>query len=282
MDGGQAYVQKKKRIEDLHEPTEMSFIDHLEELRWHLIRSAIAMAVFTVGAFLMKDFIFDILIFGPTKESFLTYRAICAASHQIGLGNTLCLGSFNLVFINTEMAGQFLVHLKVSVVLGFCLTFPYICWEMWRFIRPGLYKKEIDSTRGIVFFTSLLFFTGVGFGYFVLTPFAINFFGNYSVTDIVSNTITLTNYTGFVSMFVLASGILFQLPMVIYFLSKLGLVTPALMRAYRKHAFVGIVLVAAIITPADVGTQIIVTIPVYFLYELSIFISANIERKRIK
>ncbi|TVR78569.1 MAG: twin-arginine translocase subunit TatC [Chitinophagaceae bacterium] len=260
----------------------MSFVDHLEELRWHLIRSAIALFTFTIIVFLSKELIFDTLIFGPTKSSFPTYVGLCQLSSALGLGDLLCLGDYSFIFINTEMAGQFLVHLKVSLVLGFVLTFPYLFWELWRFIKPGLYQKEITYTRGIVFFSSLLFFTGVSFGYFILTPFAINFFGTYSVTDIVNNTFTLTNYTGFLTMFVLASGILFELPMVVYFLSKLGLLTPKIMKTYRKHAFVGIVIVAAVITPADVGTQLLVTVPVYVLYEFSIFISANVERKRLK
>ena len=257
----------------------MSFLDHLEELRWHLIRSIIAVVILTIGAFLAKDFVFHTLIFGPTRQEFFTYQILCKFSNMVLAGNLLCIKDFGFSFINVQLTGQFLVHLKVSLVLGFVVAFPYIFWEIWRFTRPALYDNEIHITRGIVFFSSLLFFTGVVFGYYILTPFSLNFFGNYQVTEQVTNSFTLTNYVGFITMFVLASGIIFELPMVIYFLAKIGIVTPEGMREHRRHAFVGILVVAAIITPADLGTQVLVTLPVYILYELSIIIAKR-ERKR--
>ena len=256
--------------------TEMSFIDHLESLRWHIIRAVLSILFFTIATFLFKGFVFDTLIFGPTKLDFPTYRGLCALSEQISLGNLLCIEKLNIRFINIEMAGQFLVHLKVSFVFGFVMGFPYTLWELWKFIRPGLYQKEIQYTRGIVFFSSLLFFMGVSFGYFILTPFAINFFANYQVSELVNNDFTLTNYVGFLTMFVLASGLIFELPMLVYFLSKLGLVTPQFMREYRRHAVVVILVLSAVITPADIGTMLLVFVPVYFLYEISIFISASV------
>ena len=263
----------------------MSFFDHLEELRWHILRSAAAIIFFTVAAFVNKHIIFDILLFGPSKPDFPTYKFLCNLSESLGLGDKLCISNINFEIINLEMAGQFLVHLKTSFAVGIVVAFPYAFWEIWRFVKPGLYDKEIRHTRWIVFFSSLLFFSGVAFGYFILMPFAVNFFSNYSISGSVANQFSLTNYSGFITMFVLASGILFELPMVVYFLSKLGLVTPELMREHRKHAFIAILILSALITPADVGTQLLVATPVYFLYEVSIFISKRVvdtRRKREK
>ena len=194
----------------------------------------------------------------------------------------LCIDEINFEIINLELAGQFLVHLKASMVLGFVFAFPYCFWEVWRFIKPGLYASEVKYSRQIVFYTSLLFFTGICFGYFIMMPFAINFFSSYNISEAVGNQFSLTNYIGFITMFVLASGMMFELPMVIYFLSKMGIVGPELMKAHRKHALIVILVIAAIITPADVGTQVLVTVPVYILYELSIFISARVERNRMR
>ena len=256
----------------------MTFIDHLEELRWHIIRSAIVIIVVGVIVFLQKSFVFDTLIFAPTKADFATYRVLCKLSDALHLGGLFCLENVRFTFINIELSAQFLIHLKVSLILGLVVSFPYISWEVWRFVKPALYDSEIKYTRGIVFFTSLLFLIGISFGYYILTPFSLNFFGNYSVTQSVSNSFTFTNYIGFLTMFVLASGIIFELPMAVYFLSKIGLLTPRFMRDYRKHSMVGILFVSAIITPADVGTQLLVAVPVYVLYEMSIFISAKVER----
>ena len=259
---------------------EMSFLDHLEELRWHLVRSVVGILVLSVIAFLSKSIIFDKIIFGPAQPSFLTYKGLCAISEAIRLGSRLCIDKIGFEVINLELAGQFLVHLKVSFVAGFVIAFPYVFWEFWRFVKPGLHRDEIQYTRWIVFFASLLFFMGISFGYFIMMPFAVNFFSNYSISGTVANTFSLTNYVGFITMFVLAAGILFELPMIVYFLSKLGLVTPDIMRHYRKHAFVVILLVSALITPADVGTQMLIATPVYFLYEISIFISARVVKNR--
>ncbi len=221
---------------------------------------------------------FDTLIFAPTRKDFATYQLLCKISESMKLGGLLCMDNINFEFINIELSAQFLIHLKVSLILGLVVAFPYLMLEIWRFVKPALYSSEVKYTRGIVFFTSLLFLIGVSFGYFILTPFSLNFFGNYTVTETVTNSFTFTNYIGFLTMFVLASGIIFELPMAVYFLSKIGLLTPRFMRDYRKHAVVGILFVSAIITPADVGTQLLVAIPVFVLYELSIFISAKVER----
>ncbi len=257
----------------------MSFLDHLEELRWHLIRSLLAIGVFMAIAFFSYRFVIDVLIFGPRSTEFPLYNFACRLSDYLGMGLGLCLTPVDFEIIVTDLTEQFLAHLKVSAILGFTVAFPYVFWEFWRFIRPGLHEDEAQYTRGIVFFSSLLFFIGVSFGYLVLAPLSINFFAGYSISDQIANKITLGSYVSILSTIVMASGIMFELPMVVYFLSKIGLISPELMRAHRRHAFVIILVVAALITPADVGTQVLVTLPVYFLYEISIFISRYVYRK---
>lgn len=260
----------------------MPFVEHLEQLRWHIIRAVASVLIVGIGAFMMKDFVFDVLIFGPTKDWFITYRAMCSLSHKLGLGEMLCMTVGDFRIINIEMSGQFLMHLQAAAVIGFVVAFPYIFWEIWRFIKPGLRKKEVQYTQGVIFFTSILFVIGVLFGYLVLTPFAVNFFATYKVSETVANDFTLTNYVGFLTMFTLLSGLIFELPMAVYFLSKLGLVTPQFMRDYRRHAIVIMLIVSAVITPADVGTQLLVFFPLYTLYEISIFISANVVKNMEK
>lgn len=258
---------------------EMSFIDHLEELRWHIIRALAAIMIVTVVVFMLGSFIFDKIIFGPKHDGFLTYQIFCDIFQFFQIDKSRCFGPAKYNIQNIEMAGQFLTHIKVSLILGFITAFPYVLWEMWKFIRPGLYENEQKYTRGLVFYASTLFFIGVSFGYFILAPFSLNFFARYQVTPEVENIISLTSYISVISTVVLAAGIMFELPMVVYLLSKIGIVTPDMMRSYRKHAFIAILLVAAIITPADVWTQILVTIPVYFLYEMSILISARVYKQ---
>jgi len=257
---------------------EMSFIEHLEALRWHIFRSLMAVGIVMVIMFILGPTVFDYIIFGPKEAWFLTYKGFCEFSRLIGLGDMMCLTPTPFEIVNIDMMGQFLAHLKVSIVLGFAVAFPYVFWEIWRFIEPALYDDEVKYTRGIVFITSLLFTVGALFGYFVLCPFSINFFAGYSISETIKNTITLSSYVGIVTTLVMASGIMFELPMVVYFLSKIGILTPEMMREYRKHAFVVILVIAAAITPADVWTQILVSVPVYFLYEISILVSARVVK----
>ena len=240
---------------------EMTFLEHLEELRWHLMRSVIAVLVVFVAVFVNKDFVFDTIVFAPKNLDFYTYEFMCKVSHAIGLVDRLCIEAIMFSVINIEMAGQFLLHIKVSLVLGIVVAFPYIFWEFWRFISPGLHKKEKQHARGIVFFSSLLFFIGVSFGYYVLAPFSLNFLGSYRVSDEILNTISLSSYTSLLMMLVLLSGIIFELPIAVYLLSKIGLVTPRLMRAYRKHALIVILIMSAIITPPDMLSQILIAVP---------------------
>lgn len=270
--------QQFEELENAREK-EMSFVEHLEELRWHLFRSTAAIFFVAVILFIAKRAVFDYFIFGPINPDFPTYKFLCNLSDKIGIGAAFCIDTFPFKIINIEVAGQFLVHLKVSFLLGLIVAFPYVFWEFWRFLSPALYENEARGTKGVVFSSSFLFITGVSFGYFILTPFSINFFSNYGVSEMVVNQWKLTNYVSTVTMIVLASGIMFELPMIVYFLSKIGLLTPEFMRNHRKHAAVVILIISALITPADVGTQVLVAIPVFFLYEISIGISRRVNKK---
>ena len=251
----------------------MSFLDHLEELRWHIIRSIIAILVIGIVVFVAKSFIFEI-IFAPKNADFVTYRFFCAISEAT------CFGPPEFELIIRELGEQFFTHIKVSVWVGLIIAFPYVFWELWRFIKPGLYPKEQKAARGIVFVCSILFILGVLFGYFIIAPFAVSFLASYSVgVDDVLSKPTLSSYVNYLTMFTIPTGIVFELPVFVYFFSKLGLVTPAGMKKYRKHAFIIILIIAAVITPPDVLTQFLIGIPIFILYEISIFISARVEKK---
>lgn len=262
------------------EEKEMSFLGHLEILRWHLVRSFAAIFIFTIIAFLSKSFIFDTVIFGPKDPDFFTYRMLCQLSTLLGFdGGSMCSGEMPFVVQNRTMAGQFTSHLWVSFIAGFIISFPYIMWEMWRFLKPGLTKKERKYTNGIVFFSSVLFILGVLFGYYMIAPLSISFLASYTVSTEILNEIDLASYISTISTVTLSSGLVFELPIVVYFLTKVGLLTPDMMRNYRRHSFVGVLILSAIITPPDISSQILVSIPIVFLYELSIYISAFVNRK---
>jgi len=259
---------------------DMSFLEHLEVLRGHLLRSLASIAVFTVVAFLFKDIIFDDILFAPKNPEFFTNDLFCRFGHWMMNNEKLCLNSEGLKIINFDMAGQFRTHLIISFLAGLVLASPYIFFEVYRFIIPALKEKEQKYSRGMVFFTSLLFIVGVLFGFFIIVPLTINFLGGYSVTEQVENTIGLSSYIRSVTSVTLSAGIAFELPILIYFLTKVGLVTADFMRRYRKHAIVVFLVLAGIITPPDVISQFLVCGPLYFLFEISILISARIERKR--
>lgn len=261
----------------------MSFLDHLEALRWHLVRSAIVVVILAVVLFFLKDLVFDTIILGPKHVDFLTYRAMCRFSHFIGAGDDLCITSIPFSLINTELSGQFTMHMWIALVGGIIVAFPYILWEIWRFIKPALSAKEQNNTRGFVFFASLLFMTGVLFSYFMIVPMTINFLGSYQVSTEIANTITMDSYISTVTTLTLATGIVFELPIVVYFLTRFRIISPAFMRKYRKHAVVVILIVGAVITPSpDVSSQLLVSVPLYILYEASIFVSRYVERMRLK
>lgn len=267
---------------DLAEEGEMSFLEHLEVLRWHLIRAASAIFVFAVIAFIAKGFIFDTLLLGPKNPDFWTYRKLCELSEKFGLSDLLCITEIPFELINISMAGQFTTHIVVSIIAGLVVAFPYVMFELWRFIKPGLYSTERKYASGMVFYTSALFIFGILFGYYLIAPLSVNFLGTYRVSETVVNQIDLNSYFSTVATLVLASGAVFELPILIYFLSKIGVVSPQMLRQYRRHAVVGILILAAIITPPDVSSQILVFFPLMLLYEVSIWVSAIVVRNQDK
>ena len=259
---------------------EMSFLDHLEELRWHLIRSVIAILIVATVAFIFKDFIFDVILFGPKQKDFVTYRWFCSISQTLGQGSSFCIDDLPFRIQSRTMAGQFSAHLWTSILAGFIIAFPYIIFEFWKFISPGLYEKERKNARGFILIASALFFIGVFFGYYIVTPLSINFLGNYSVSSEIFNDFDLSSYIGLLRASVLASGIIFELPIIVYFLTKVGIVTPEFLRKNRKVSLVLVLSLSAIITPPDIASQIIVSIPILILYEVSILISRIVIRKQ--
>lgn len=260
---------------------EMGFLDHLEELRWHLVRSVLAIVVFTVLAFIAKDFFWDVLVMGPTNSDFWTYRKLCEIGDLIG-SSALCIDDMRIEVQNRTLQGQFLVHIKSSFVAGLVLAFPYTFWEIWRFVKPGLRTNEKKASRGVVAVVTLLFLMGVSFGYFIVTPLSINFLYNYQLSDQIRNIPDVSNILGTVSTLALACGLMFQLPVASYMLSKAGIVTPELMKRFRRHAIVVILVVSAVITPPDVFSQILIALPLSGLYEISIIISKRVNKRRDK
>lgn len=258
---------------------EMSFLDHLEELRWHLIKSVAAITIAASGAFLAKGFIFDVLIFGPSKASFITYEILCKASKYIGM-ESFCFTELPFRVQSRTMAGQFSAHIWTAITAGFVIAFPYVVYQLWKFISPGLHETERKHSRGFIIISSLLFFIGVLFGYYVICPLSINFLGTYQVSQQVHNDFDLSSYIGLIRSSVLASGLVFELPIIIYFLTKVGLVTPEFLKKYRKYALVIVLVISAIITPPDIASQVIVAIPILILYQVSIFISRVVVRNQ--
>ncbi len=263
------------------EQKEMSFLNHLEVLRWTLVRSSLAVFVFGMVAFTMKDFIFNTIILAPKSSDFITYRFLCAVSQSLGTDG-LCIDSIPFIVQSRTMAGQFSAHIWTSLAFGFILAFPYIIYEVWKFLKPALYETEKKNARSFIIITSFLFFIGILFGYYVITPLSVNFLGSYQVADEVKNNFDLSSYTGLLKASCLSSGFIFELPIIIYFLTKLGLVTPEFLKKYRKYALVLVLILAAIITPPDIISQVIVAIPMIILYETSIKISQILVRKEAK
>lgn len=258
---------------------EMTFLQHLEELRWHIIRAILAVVAGAILAFVFKNIIFDKVILAPNTPDFISNRLLCQLAEVVKVP-ALCINQDPVELISIKMSGQFTTHINISLVAGLILAFPYVFWEFWSFFRPALYEKERKYARGAVTMASLLFMTGILFGYFIITPLSINFLGTYRVSDIVTNQINITSYISSVTSVALSAGITFELPIVVFFLARIGVVTPEFLRKYRRHAIVLVLIVAAVITPPDVFSLILVTIPLVLLYEVSIFIAARVIRKR--
>jgi sec-independent protein translocase protein TatC len=261
------------------EVKEMSFLDHLDELRAHIMRSLIAIVAAGIGIFVFKDWVFETVLFGPSQKDFISYKVFCAISRGLGLGDALCLSPPDFEMQAIGFGEAFITTLRVSFMGGIVLGFPFIVNELWKFIRPGLYPEERKAASGMVLICSALFMTGIFFGYFILAPFATNFLLGYTIPGVV-NKPSLVSMINYMIMFILPAGLVFELPVVVYFLSRIGLVTPDAMRQYRRHALIVILIVAAIITPPDMITQVLLGMPLYLLYEISIFISARVERQQ--
>jgi len=261
---------------------EMSFLDHLEELRWHLIRSTLAVVIIGTVAFTMSGFIFDSIIFTLTKMDFPTYEFFCKVATFIGFDSDFCADELPFTIQNRTMGGQFSADIWTSIWAGFIISFPYVLYELWKFISPGLYERERKNSRGFILIASLLFFTGVLFGYYVVAPLSIHFLGTYRVSDLVTNEIDISSYISALRTSVIACGILFELPIIIFFLTKVGLITPEIMKKYRKIALVIVLILSAVITPPDVTSQIIVAIPVVILYQISMYISKMALKREAK
>lgn len=253
---------------------EMSFLEHLEELRWHILRSLIAIVIVGILLFIFKDWYFKYIILAPTQPDFLSYRMFCQVGQALGFADILCIQPPVFQPIAIGFAEAFITVIKMSFVGGLVAAFPYVFYELWSFIRPGLYTNERQVTSGVIFICSTLFLIGVLFGYFIISPFAINFLVGYTIPG-VANTPALYSVINYMTMFTLPSGLIFELPIVVYFLARIGLVTPQGMREYRRHSIIGILFLGAVLTPPDVLTQFLVAAPLYILYELSIFVAAR-------
>ena len=273
--------RSKKKQGVKTEYSEMSFLEHLEELRWHIIRSALAIMIFAVVAFVMKDLIFNTIILNPRTPEFWTNRLFSKLADWVGT-EALKINQTPLELISIKIAGQFMTHIWVSIIAGFIIASPFVFFEFWRFIKPALYENEKKHAGGAVFFTSVLFLMGILFGYFLIVPLSVHFLGSYNVSSDVTNQINLRSYIGSVTSISMATGVVFLIPIFSYFLSKVGILTPQFMRAYRRHSYVVMLLLSAIITPPDIFSQIMVAFPLVFLYEIGIFISKRVVKKREK
>ena len=262
------------------EKAEMSFIDHLEVLRGHLFRSVLAIAVGAIVFIVYDDFIVKKVLMGPTHADFPTYKWLCKFGQSVGLGDKMCMKEIGLKMQSTSVSGQFSMYFTMIFVGGIILAFPYIFWEFWRFVRPALTKKELSKTRGVIFWVSLLFFSGILFGYFIIAPYTVNFFATFQLDENIENIWTITSYIDTLVPLILGTGLAFQLPLVMFFLAKVGLMSPGFLRRNRKYAIVIILILAGIITPPDVISQIICTIPLALLYEISIWLTAKVQKEK--
>ncbi len=259
----------------------MTFWDHLDELRWHIIRSLIAIVIVAIVAFINREIIFDYIILAPSTSDFFTNRILCRLGELLNL-NALCIKDMHLQIINIKMSGQFLTHMYISIVTGFILAFPYVLWEIWKFVKPAMKETEKKYSSGGVFISSLLFITGILFSYFLIVPLTVNFLGTYHVSESVFNQISLSSYISTVVSVTFAVGIVFELPILVYFLTKIGVLTPGFMKRNRKYMYVIMLILSAIITPPDMFSQILVVFPLIALYEFSIGVSNRIYKKNLE
>ncbi len=258
----------------------MSFVDHLDVLRSHLVRSVLAIVVGAIVIAYYNDFFIKKVLMGPTHDDFPTYQYMCRFGKWVGLGDNMCSEGLSVKMQNTAVSGQFGMFFTVIIVGGIIIAFPYILWQFWLFVKPALTKKELAKTRGVIFWVSLLFFLGVLFGYFVIAPYTVNFFANFQMDENIENIWTISSYIDTLVPLILGTGLAFQLPLAMLFLARVGIVSASSLRSIRKYAIVVILIIAAIITPPDVISQIIVTIPLWILYEISIVLTARVEQEK--
>lgn len=254
----------------------MSFLQHLEELRWRLVRSAIAVLIFAVVIWWFQEWIMDNVFLSMAQKDFVTFRVCCEYL------NFMCMDKLSINFQSTEVSGQFSYALMMSIMGGFVAAFPYIFYQLWSFVKPGLKANEKAMVKGIVFYVSILFFLGILFGYFVVAPMSIQFFGSFRISGKIVNDFTISNYMSTVLSTVFYSGLFFLLPVVAYLGAKIGIISSGFLKKYRKHAIVGVLILAAIITPPDMISQIIVSIPILALYEIGILVVKRVEAGRDK
>ncbi|SDE85434.1 sec-independent protein translocase protein TatC [Dyadobacter soli] len=268
--------------ESTAEGREMSFLEHLEELRWHIIRSVLSIGVFTAVAFTYRGFIFEEIVLAPKSPDFWTYRMMCRLADFTGYTD-LCVSKLDFELQVLGISDQLSLAMTSSVIIGLCFAFPYSFWELWRFVKPGLRAAERRAARGAVFFVSTLFFSGLLFGYYIVTPLSINFLANFEVAPGLRNQFDVNSYLSVLATLSMGCALIFQLPIVVFVLSKVGILTPAFMRTYRRHAWIIILVIAGVITPSpEIYSQLLVALPLVGLYEISIYVSAYVERTRLR
>lgn len=261
----------------------MSFLDHLEALRWHIIRSVIALLIITSVLFFYSDFIFDTVLFAPTRPDFITYRALCKLAALLHIPALCVQNKIKFTLINTQMWGQLTMYMWGTFIAGLIITTPYLLWEIWKFIAPALKPKELKYARGFVLMASFLFMLGVAFAYFIIVPWTVNFLNNFQLSKTpIPNYLNISSYVSTVSTLIIWMGVIFELPIVTYILTSIGLISPGFLRKYRKQAVVIVLIVAALIAPPDVASQVFIAIPLYLLFEVSIFVSKYAENKKAK
>ena len=260
----------------------MSFLGHLEELRWHLVRGFAAIFIIAIVLFIFQTEVYENFLFAHKKPGFITYRVFCKTFNFIGIESNFCTLSFPDKLQSLALTQQLMNSIWTSFILGLIISFPYLLWEIWRFVAPGLHENEIKKSKGFIFIASLLFFLGVAFSYYIIAPMSVYFFYNYQITDMIENSFKMESYISLITNTLLGVAIIFELPVIVYFLTKIGLITPEFLKKYRKHSLVLVLILAAIITPPDVASQIIVAIPILILYEISIKISRMVIKKQEK
>ena len=261
---------------------DMSFLDHLEELRWHLVRSVAAIFIVAIVIFTFQTEVYENFLFAHKKPDFITYKWFCELFTNIGIESKFCNLHFPQKLQSLALTQQLMNAIWTSLILGFIVAFPYVLWEIWRFIAPGLHSTEQKKSKGFIFISSFLFFLGVAFSYYVIVPMSVYFFYNYQITDMIENNFKMESYIGLVTNTLLGVALVFELPVIVYFLTKIGLVTPQFLKTYRKHALVAVLILAAIITPPDIASQVIVAIPILILYEISIYVSKFVSKNQLK